>query len=91
MERVFGDVVLVVVAEVVGRRKEGVHTHPESILDHVRNYPFEDRSTELEIRVGVHFDQPRSELIIHHEVQPEKLKVFVLSLQVETVPGRFDC
>lgn len=65
---------------VVGRRRKGqIQAQFERLLNHVGDYPVQQRTSTLQARICIDFDQPRLEMPINHEVQSEYFEV-VLSI-----------
>lgn len=62
------------------RRVYHIQTQPQSLIQHLRNNARQQRAHQFQARVGVHLDQPRHELPIDHEIQPENLEVVLVSL-----------
>lgn len=63
------------VGVVRGRREGEVQRQLEGLLGHVGDDAVEQRAGALQAGVGVDLDQPRLELAVYHEVQPEYLEV----------------
>ena len=62
------------------RRIHHIQSQPQSLIQHLRNNASQQRTHQLQARIGVDFDQPGHELPIDHEVQPEDLEVVLVSL-----------
>ena len=68
------------------RHKFYIDSHvPQSILDEIGYYRFQQRAAELQARIRIHFDQVRNILIINHKIKAEQLEIMVFSLFIQEV------
>lgn len=69
------------VGVVAWRRVDNIKSQPECLVHHLRDDATEQRTGQLQARVGVDLNQPGIELAVYHKVQPEDLKVVLEALR----------
>ena len=57
------------------RWEQRIKSHPHHVFNHRRDHPLQGAALSLQAGVDVDLNQPELQVLVHHEVKSENLKV----------------